>query len=66
VNDIELAAKLVANSLRDRQSQFIQASVGASGEYKRLLLTFAKQDGEMAELLESAQKHEDRRKEQPR
>jgi len=61
--DIELAAKLVARQLRERQASFIQASARADGNYRSLLLKFAEQDGEMADLLESAQGHDDRRKE---
>ena len=52
------AAKIVAVNLRNRQAQFLKAAVGEDAGLASILRSLAKQDGEMAELLELALKED--------
>ena len=58
VYDLRVAARIVANGLRERQSMFLGAAVSADQNLASLLRKFASQDGEMAELLELALKED--------
>jgi hypothetical protein len=58
MSNLEMAAKLTIQTLRNRQAEFLAGANQATPSLAAILRTLAEQDGDMADLMESAHRHD--------
>lgn len=63
LSNLEMAAGLTIKTLRNRQAEFLAGANQATPSLADILRTLAEQDGDMADLMESARKHDEGRNE---